>query len=232
MTRKPRIELVSHPLCPFAQRAVLLLLSKGLGRDDDYDLTHLDLAALPDWFGAATVGGRMPMLRLDGEPVALHGGAIAEYLDERFSPPLRRALGEDPEFRLRQREGVAHADAALQCLRAVYLAPGADELDRAVGALFEQLAELEARLDRGQIPDEPVDPMSMFEIAIGPFFSLALFFPWLRDHTGWDAVPRVRALGERLDADLRVRSSRCPDYRAEFEHFFSTFDSAFARLAA
>jgi glutathione S-transferase len=40
------LTLISHPLCPFVQRAAIVLLEKGVS----FDKIDVDLAAKPDWF--------------------------------------------------------------------------------------------------------------------------------------------------------------------------------------
>jgi glutathione S-transferase len=42
----PGLELVSHHLCPYVQRAAIVLDEKGIA----FDRTYVDLADKPDWF--------------------------------------------------------------------------------------------------------------------------------------------------------------------------------------
>lgn len=76
------LSLVSHPLCPFVQRAAIVLLEKGVA----FDRINVDLAAKPDWFLELSPTGKMPVLRLgrkDGpDAVLFESMAICEYLWE------------------------------------------------------------------------------------------------------------------------------------------------------
>ena len=54
------LTLISHPLCPFVQRAVIVLLEKGV----EFDRIDVDLSAKPDWFLALSPTGKVPVLKV------------------------------------------------------------------------------------------------------------------------------------------------------------------------
>lgn len=76
------LTLVSHPLCPFVQRAAIVLLEKGVA----FDRVNVDLSAKPDWFLALAPTGKVPVLKvrqLNGEEAILFESVvICEYLNE------------------------------------------------------------------------------------------------------------------------------------------------------
>ena len=76
------LTLVSHPLCPFVQRAAIVLLEKGVA----FDRVNVDLSAKPDWFLALSPTGKVPVLKvrqLNGEEAILFESVvICEYLNE------------------------------------------------------------------------------------------------------------------------------------------------------
>lgn len=76
------LTLVSHPLCPFAQRAAIVLLEKGVA----FDRVNIDLSAKPDWFLALSPTGKVPVLKVrqsSGEDAILFESVvICEYLNE------------------------------------------------------------------------------------------------------------------------------------------------------
>jgi glutathione S-transferase len=53
------LTLISHPLCPFVQRAAIVLLEKGVA----FERIDVDLTAKPDWFLALSPTGKVPLLR-------------------------------------------------------------------------------------------------------------------------------------------------------------------------
>lgn len=76
------LTLVSHPLCPFVQRATIVLLEKGVA----FDRVNVDLSAKPDWFLALSPTGKVPVLKVrqsNGEDAILFESVvICEYLNE------------------------------------------------------------------------------------------------------------------------------------------------------
>ena len=76
------LTLISHPLCPFVQRAVIVLLEKGVA----FDRVNVDLSAKPDWFLALSPTGKVPVLKVrqpnDQDAILFESVVICEYLNE------------------------------------------------------------------------------------------------------------------------------------------------------
>jgi glutathione S-transferase len=51
---------MSHTLCPFVQRAAIVLLEKGV----PFERINADLAAKPDWFLALSLTGTVPLRKV------------------------------------------------------------------------------------------------------------------------------------------------------------------------
>ncbi|MGL3822271.1 glutathione S-transferase family protein [Sphingopyxis sp. R3-92] len=95
------LTLVSHPLCPFVQRAAIVLLEKGVA----FERIDANLADKPDWFLALSPTGKVPLLivKRPGEPDAIlfESMVICEYLDESLNGA--RMYSENALARARQR---------------------------------------------------------------------------------------------------------------------------------
>jgi glutathione S-transferase len=89
----PRLELVSHALCPYVQRAVIALTEKGI----PFTRTVVDLADKPDWFTALSPLGKVPLLKVDGA-VLFESAVICDYLDETIEPRRRCWAGPPPRL--------------------------------------------------------------------------------------------------------------------------------------
>jgi len=72
-----KIHLISHHLCPYVQRALIVLTEKNIA----HERTYIDLANKPAWFNALSPLGRVPILETD-DTVLFESQVIAEYLDE------------------------------------------------------------------------------------------------------------------------------------------------------
>ena len=69
--------LISHHLCPYVQRAVIVLTEKSI----EHKRTYINLEDTPDWFTNVSPLGRVPLLEVNGS-VLFESQVIAEYLDE------------------------------------------------------------------------------------------------------------------------------------------------------
>ena len=61
------LHLISHHLCPYVQRAVIVLDEKNI----PHRRTYIDLADKPAWFAALSPLGRVPVLQAEGADVLL-----------------------------------------------------------------------------------------------------------------------------------------------------------------
>ena len=80
-----RLVLISHLLCPYVQRAVIVLEEKNI----PYERIDIDLANKPDWFLKVSPLGKTPVLLVGDQPI-FESAVICEYLDE-ITPRQRRS---------------------------------------------------------------------------------------------------------------------------------------------
>jgi len=81
------LTLISHALCPYVQRAAIVLAEKGAA----FERRDVDLANKPDWFLGISPLGKTPVLLVGKQPV-FESAVICEYLDETVAPPLSDGL--------------------------------------------------------------------------------------------------------------------------------------------
>ena len=106
-----RLILVSHPLCPYVQRAAIVLAEKGVA----FERRDVDPAQKSDWFRAISPLGKTPVLLIDGTAV-FEPAVICEYLDETLAPQLHPA---DALERARHRSWMAFGSAVLNGIAAL-----------------------------------------------------------------------------------------------------------------
>jgi glutathione S-transferase len=100
------IELFSKATCPYAQRAQMALIEKGL----PYRLTEIDTNDKPSWFTTISPYGKVPVLR-HGDALVYESRIVNEYLDEAFpTPPL---LPLTPAARAQARIWIDYCDSQL-----------------------------------------------------------------------------------------------------------------------
>ena len=100
--------LVSHPLCPYVQRAAIVLDEKG----EAFERRDVDLADKPAWFRRVSPLGKTPVL-LMGNDALFESAVICEYLDETIGTPLHP---QDPLERARHRAWMAYGSQLLEAI--------------------------------------------------------------------------------------------------------------------
>jgi glutathione S-transferase len=110
------LRLISHPLCPYVQRAVIVLSEKQIA----FERVDIDLADKPSWFLALSPTGKTPLLMVGETHVLFESAAIVEYLDESYGPAL---MPTDPIERARSRAWIEFASGTLAEIAGLYAAP-------------------------------------------------------------------------------------------------------------
>jgi len=110
----PQFHLVSHHLCPYVQRAAIVLAEKNIA----FERTNIDLSDKPDWFTKISPLGRVPILQVD-DAVLFESQVIAEYLDEITPGSLHPA---DPLAKARHRSWIEFASETLSAIAGFYIA--------------------------------------------------------------------------------------------------------------
>lgn len=130
------LQLISHHLCPYVQRAAIVLSEKNI----DHKRTYIDLSNKPDWFAKISPLGKVPILDT-GDAALFESQVIAEYLDEVTPGSLHPV---EPIEKARHRSWIEFGSETLAEIGGFYSAK--DE------ALFEQkgtnLKDKFARIDQ------------------------------------------------------------------------------------
>src|SRR5947207_667371 len=133
--REPLV-LVSHALCPYVQRAAIVMDEKGVA----FVRRDIDLSAKRNWFLAVSPLGKTPVLLVAGTPI-FESAVICEYLDETFGPRLHPT---DALARAHHRSWIEFGSQLLAGIGAFYSAPDVVRLEAERAALAARFAEVEA----------------------------------------------------------------------------------------
>ena len=201
-----RLTLVSHALCPYVQRAAIVLAEKGL----PFERVDVDLAAKPDWFLAMSPLGRTPVLSVGGE-VLFESAVICEYLDEAHPPRLHP---DDPLQRARERAWMEFGSAVLGGIATLYNAPDEPALAAAQAALRARFEQVEPALADG--PWFAGERFGLVDAVFGPVFR---YFEVIPPEGLFDGLPRLQAWRTALAARPSVRGAVAADYGARLRAF-------------
>jgi glutathione S-transferase len=212
--------LVSHALCPYVQRAAIMLLEKGV----PFERRSVDLADKPAWFSAVSPLGKTPVL-LVGDAALFESAAICEYLDESFPPRLHPA---DALQRARHRAWMEFGSSMLNTIWAFYTAPDAASLHAQREQLRSQFARIEAELEPAG-PWFAGDRFTVVDAVFAPVFRYFDAFEALGNGGWFDTTPRVRSWRTALAGRASVQQAVSADYPERLLTFLRTRGSELSR---
>lgn len=199
-----KLTLISHALCPYVQRAAIVLDEKNV----PFDRIMIDLADKPDWFRTASPLGKVPLLKLGDGRYLFESAPIVEFLDETQPGRLHP---EDPADRARHRAYVEFASQILNGIGALYNARDDTGFYAAGEAVRAKFRHLEGELD----PTGPFfagRPFSLVDAAYAPVFRYFDVFDGFADLGTFDALDRVMAWRTNLSARPSVQKAVSKDY--------------------
>lgn len=202
------LRLVSHPLCPYVQRAAIVAAEKRM----ELERVTVDLADRPDWFVAASPTGKVPLL-IVGDTVLFESAAIAEYLDEVGGRPLLRS---EPIARAKTRAWVQFASDTLAAIGTLYSAADEAAFDAAVSALNTRFERLESEIVGPWFEGER---FGLADAAFAPVFRYLDSFERLADLELARDLEAIAAWRKRLAGRPSVTTASPPDYHKRLEAF-------------
>jgi glutathione S-transferase len=215
------IILVSHALCPYVQRAAIVLSEKGV----PFERRDVDLANKPDWFLRLSPTGKTPMLLVDGHAL-FESAAICEYLDETALPRLHPANAVQ---RAKHRAWMEFGSGMLNLIASFYNAADDTGMQHCTREIHARLSQLEAVLGNGPYFD---GDFGIVDAVFGPVFRYFDVFEALADFGFFDGLPKVSAWRAVLAARPSVRQAVSPRYNELLLAFILKREAAaLARLA-
>lgn len=218
---RPALTLVSHYLCPYVQRAAIVLAEKGVA----FERRWVDLANKPDWFLALSPLGKTPVLLAGDEPL-FESAVICEYLDETHLPPLHP---QDALQRARHRAWMEFGSAVLNTIWAFYTAADEPALAARRRELRQQFERIEAALDpRG--PWFAGSRFTLVDAVFGPVFRYFDTFDRIADFGMLSGKPKIAAWRRALAQRPSIARAVKPDYPERLWEFLRTRNSRLSHL--
>jgi glutathione S-transferase len=218
-SRSPSLTLVSHALCPYVQRAAIVLAEKGV----PYQRRDVDLSAKPAWFRAVSPLGKTPVLLVDGAPI-FESAVICEYLDETVAPRLHPA---DALERARHRAWIEFASQLLNLVAGLYSAADEAQFEFRRAELAARFAQVEAVLGAG--PHFAERDFSIVDAAYAPVFRYFDTFERITDLRVFADTPKLSRWRAALAMRPSVRDAVSPQYPQRLMDFLKARGSALSR---
>lgn len=211
MSAAPQLELVSHKLCPYVQRAAIVLAEKGA----PFKRTDIVLADKPQWFGQISPLGKVPLLRVQppgsAEAIVFESAVILEYLEDTLLPALHP---KDALERAQHRAWMEFGSALLMDVWGLETLADEAAFENKRQAARAKLERLEAALAaRGRGGPYFGGPsFSLVDAVFAPAFRYWEVFDRIADLGSFDGLGRVQAWRAALAQRASVRQAVGPDY--------------------
>lgn len=196
------ITLVSYEICPFVQRAVILLNQAGL----DYDIKFVDLTNKPDWFKAISPTGQVPLLCV-GDTVLFESQVIVEYLADVTGTDL---WPSHPLKKAQQKAFIAFSSRLISSQWMMNIAPDEARFLQHKNELNQQLQRLENTIVEQSdfVQHTPhSQPLNMLDIAFGPLLQRLKFIEADVVSTLFKRTPNLNRWAENLISHPNVLAS-------------------------
>jgi glutathione S-transferase len=215
-----KLTLISQLLCPYVQRAAIVLKEKGVS----FERRDVDMGNKPEWFLACSPLGKTPVLLVDGQAI-FESAVICEYLDEAFAPRLHP---QHPLERARHRAWIEFGSALLNMIAGFYNAADEHALAAKVGEITSKFQYLESVLGAG--PYFAGSNFGIVDAVFGPVFRYFDVFDTIDDFGFFGDCPKVRAWRTQLAARPSVHATVSPV--EPLSNFLRKRPSALARRMA
>lgn len=216
MSAKP--ELISFDLCPYVQRSVITLLEK----NQDFELTYIDLANTPEWFAKISPLRKVPVLRVENT-IIFESAVINEYLDE-VNPPSMHP--QNPLQKAHNRAWIEVSSQLIMSLFYLMQAQTQEKYDAAFGKMREQLQRVEEQLAEG--PFFNGSDFMLVDAAFAPFFMRLAFVSELLGVQLLDGLPKCFQWHLAMESKDSVKNSVLPNIKEKFLAYIQSKEGVLA----
>lgn len=207
-----KLTLISHPLCPFVQRAAIVLLEKGV----EFDRINVDLSAKPDWFLALSPTGKVPLLKVrqdnSEDAILFESAVICEYINETHEETPMYPV--DAVSRARHRAWIEFAVQTYAEGWQFLHARDSATADSKRASFRERLSKLESEIGTG--PFFGGSTFGMVDATYAPLFRYFGIVDALVAQQVFAGLPRISAWRTALAERPSVKAAVVDDYASRF----------------
>lgn len=214
-----KIELVSHRLCPYVQRSVIVLTEK----DIPHERTYIDLGNKPTWFKDISPTGKVPLLKVHDQ-VLFESMVICEYLNETTPGSLHP---EDKLLKAKHRSWNEFASQILNNIGQLYNAKDRQTFLNASQQLKQKFERLENEV---VLPYFAGSEFCMTDAAFGPVFRyFEVMAPYL-DEDIFESLTKVKQWRQALSQRSSIKHAVTADYPERLTTFLLNRHSYISEL--
>jgi glutathione S-transferase len=218
-----KTHLVSHVLCPYVQRSIIVLEEKSIA----YTRTDIDLANKPEWFNLASPMGKVPVLLINKHKSLFESSVICEYLDDITLGSLHP---KDKLEKARHRAWIEFGSGILNFIGSLYNATDKK-------SFTDIRAEIQQKFQRveGEILGSPFfsgEKFHLIDAVYGPVFRYFDVFDRFIALDIFCKLPRTRAWRYQLQQRKSVQLAVTPKYPELLIEFLRNRNSYLSNLIA
>jgi glutathione S-transferase len=199
------LTLVSHLLCPYVQRAAIVLQEKAI----PFERRDIDLSNKPDWFLKASPLGKTPVL------------LVGEQLDETREPKLHPT---SPLARAQHRAWMEFGADLSKLIASFYTAPDEPALAMNAQKIRQRFEQLETVLGDG--PYFSGAKFTIVDAVFGPVFRYFDVFETIGEFGFFDGLQKVTQWRTALAERPSIRNAVRADYPVRLRAFLLARKSA------
>lgn len=220
---QPKLELISFKLCPFVQRAVIVLKKKVV----DFDITYIDLSNPPEWFKEISPLGQVPVLKVttdQGTEVLFESSVIQEYVDEITPPSLQP---NDPLIKAKNRAWISFGADILFAMHGFITHPDQLVCEEKEGVIRQKLKQLEAAHSGGDFFNG--ETFNLIDAAYAPMLMRMSFIKQLCGSNLLSDTPKLAHWSECLMALPCVKESVVDNLQQMYAGMVKNMDGHMAK---
>lgn len=218
----PHLKLISFTLCPYVQRAMIVLNEKNI----PFDIEYIDLSEPPAWFYDISPLEKVPVLLVDDEPL-FESMVICDYLDEITEGSLYPA---DAFKKATNRSWIEFGNDILNSTFE-FITTGDDKR-------FKHLQTI--LVDRFEVLEEEIsdndyfngETFSMIDAVYAPVFRYHHRIAQYEDFGFFEDAPKIKLWGNKLLERTSVTKSVPQSYEQDMNQYIKKLDSVFRNRIA
>ncbi|MDH5368965.1 MAG: glutathione S-transferase family protein [Gammaproteobacteria bacterium] len=215
----PHLKLISFTLCPYVQRAMIVLYEKNIS----FDIEYIDLSEPPPWFYDISPLEKVPVLLVDDEPL-FESMVICEYLDEITEGSL---YPDDAFKRAQNRAWIEFGNDILSTTFEFYTTEDEKRFKHLTNTLVDRFEILEDEISDGIYFNG--EEFSMIDAVYAPVFRYHNRIAQYKNFGFFDDAPKINAWGDKLLERPSVIQSVPDTYEQDTTNYIKKLDSVFSK---
>lgn len=213
------LKLISFTLCPYVQRAMIVLNEKNIS----FDIEYIDLSEPPAWFYDVSPLEKVPVLLVNDEPL-FESMVICEYIDETTEGSLYPA---DAFKRAQNRAWIEFGNDILSSTFEFYTTEDEKRFKHLINVLMDRFEVLEDEISDGSYFNG--EAFSMIDAVYAPIFRYHQRIAQYNDFGFFDDAPKIKAWGDKLLTRASVIDSVPASYDQDMTGYIKKLDSVFRK---